>query len=88
MTAAVKPLDDTAEGPIKALDLFVIELAPNAVPQVLQLPARLCNLRLRVVAGFVVSGTGRLERSTGVVELLPVIGVVLSLRRNALCLAL
>jgi hypothetical protein len=35
VTAAVKPLNDAAECPIKALDLFVIELAPNAVPQVL-----------------------------------------------------
>ena len=46
------------------------------------------DLRLRLAAGFVVGGTGRLERSAGIVELLPVVGVVLGLRLDATGLAL
>ena len=88
MAAAVQPLDDTAERPVDALDVIAVELAPDAVLQLLPLPARVRNERLGLAAGFVVGGTGRHERSAGVVELLPVRVVVRGLHLDALGLAL
>jgi hypothetical protein len=88
MAAAVQPLDDVAKGQIDALDAFAVELAPDAILQFLQLAVGLSNERLSRAAGRVVSGTGRHECSTGIVELLPVRSVVLGLRLDALGLAL
>jgi hypothetical protein len=88
MAAAVQPLDDAAEGQIDALDAFAVELAPDAILQFFQLPVGLAHERLSRAAGRVVGSTGRHECGTGVIELLPVRGVVLGLLLDALGLAL
>jgi hypothetical protein len=88
IAATDQSLDDTAERPVDALDTDAIELAPDAVLQFLQLAMRLSNERLGRTADRVVSLTGLHESSTGIVQLLPVRGVVRSLLRDAGSLAL
>jgi hypothetical protein len=88
MAAAVQPLDDEAKRLIDARDVIVAELAPDTVPQLLQLAARVSNMRFGRAAGGVVGGTSRHERSVSVIELFPMRGVVLGLRLDAFGLAL
>jgi hypothetical protein len=88
MTAADQSLDDAAERPVDTLDACALELAPDTVLQLLQLTVRLGHERLGRAAGRVVARPGRHERSSGVVELLPVRGVVLGLLLDARGLAL
>jgi hypothetical protein len=88
MAAAVQPLDNPAERRVDALDIAAVELAPDALLQLLQLAARVSNKRGGRAAGGVVEGTSRLERIAGVVELLAVLLVVLGLFLDALGLAL
>jgi hypothetical protein len=88
MTAAVQPLDDVAERQIDALDAFAVELAPDAILQFLQLAVRVSNERLGRTASCVISSTGCHVGGTGIVEFLPVRGVVLGLLLDALGFAL
>jgi hypothetical protein len=88
MAAAVQPLDDMAERRIDALDIATVELAPDAVLQILQLAARLSHKGGGSAAGGAVEGTSRLVRIAGVVELLAVLIVVLGLLLDARGLAL
>ena len=51
MAAAVQPLDDAAERRVDALDVVAVELAPDAVLQLLQLATRVSNLAARPRCG-------------------------------------
>ena len=88
MAAAVQPLDDAAERRVDALGIAAVELAPDALLQLIQLAARVSDKGGGRAAGGVVEGTSRLERIAGVVELLAVLVVVLGLLLDALGLAL
>jgi hypothetical protein len=88
MAAADQSLDNAAKRQVDALNAYAVELAPDTVLEFLQQAVRVGNERLGRTADCVVASTGRHKCRTGIIELLPVIGVVLSLLCDALGFAL
>jgi hypothetical protein len=88
MVAAVQLLDDAAESRVDAFDVVAIELAPDAVLQVLQLAARFIHERLGLAAGGVVGPASLVVRLAGVIEFLVMCCVVFCLLLDACGFAL